>query len=205
MRFKTLHLPFLVSGMVLLATPVLADSPARTRGTVEKIDGNTLTVKPRDGGASVAIKLADTWAAGGVVKASMTDIKPGVFVGVASIPTAGSVDDLEALELVVFPEAMRGSNEGHYAWDLQPKSMMTNANVTSKVEGVKGQTLTLSYNGGERKVTLPPETPIVTFAPATKDDVKPGAAVFVPATKKDDGTLTASRVLVGKDGVVPPM
>ncbi len=195
----------LASVLALTVTlPALADSPARTRGTVEKLDGNTLTVKTKSG-ESIAITLADTWAPGGVVKASMADIKPGVFVGVASIPNSDNVDDLQALELVVFPEAMRGSNEGHYSWDLQPKSMMTNANVTSKVEGVKGQTLTLSYKGGERKINLAPDTPIVTFAPAMKDDVKPGAAVFVPATKKDDGTLVAGRVLVGKDGVIPPM
>ena len=100
---------------------------------------------------------------------------------------------------------MRGTGEGHYEWDLQPRSTMTNANVTSKVEGVKGQTLSLSYKGGEKKVTLPPETPIVTFAPATSGDVKAGAAVFVPAQKKDDGSVVAARVLVGKNGVVPPM
>ena len=194
-----------VSALALLAAPALADTAQRIRGTVEKIDGNTLTVKPRDGGASLVIRLSDTWGAGGVVKASLADIKPGVFVGVASVPTADNVDDLQALELLVFPEAMRGSNEGHYAWDLQPKSMMTNANVSSKVEGVNGQTLTLSYKGGERKVTLPKDVPVVTFGPATKDDIKAGAAVFVPAQKKDDGTLTAGRVLVGKDGIVPPM
>ena len=199
------HSKLLVSAFVLLATPAFADTPARIRGTVEKIDGTTLTVKPRAGGDAVTVKLADTWTAGGVVKASMADIKPGVFVGVASVPTTDNVDDLQALELLVFPEAMRGSNEGHYGWDLQPKSMMTNANVTSKVEGVKGQTLTLAYKGGERKINLPPDTPIVTFGPATKDDIKPGAAVFVPAQKKDDGTLAAGRVLVGKDGIIPPM
>ena len=201
----THRLTIALSALALLATPAFADMPQRIRGTVEKIDGNTLTVKPRDGGASIAITLSDSWAASGIVKASLADIKPGVFVGVASVPTAENVDDLQALELLVFPEAMRGSNEGHSDWDLQPKSKMTNANVSSKVDGVNGQTLTLSYKGGERKVILPKDVPVVTFGPATKDDIKTGAAVFVPAQKKDDGTFTAGRVLVGKDGIVPPM
>lgn len=200
-RLKTL---LLAGSLALSVGSASADTPSRVRGTVVALDGATLTVKSRSG-ETVAIKLADNWAASSVIKASMADIKPGVFVGVASAPKEGDVDDLEALELVVFPEAMRGSNEGHYAWDLQPKSMMTNANVTSKVEGVKGQVLTLSYKGGDRKVTLPSDTPIVTFASATQADIKPGAAVFVPAQKKDDGSLQAGRVLVGKDGVVPPM
>lgn len=190
--------------MIALTGSALADTPQRVRGTVASVDGNVLTVKPKDG-ATIAIRLADGWGASGVVAAKLSDIKAGDFVGVASIPDKSDADGLDALELVIFPEAMRGTGEGHYAWDLQPNSMMTNATVSAKVDGVKGETLTLSYKGGERKITVPPGTPIVTFAPATTADVKPGVAVFVPAQKKDDGSLAANRVLVGKDGIVPPM
>ena len=190
--------------LIALTGSALADTPQRVRGTVASVEGNILTVKPKDG-ASIAIRLADGWGASGVIAAKLSDIKAGDFVGVASIPDKSDAEGLDALELVIFPEAMRGTGEGHYAWDLQPGSMMTNATVATKVSGVKGETLTLSYKGGERKITVPPGTPVVTFAPATTADVKPGTAVFVPAQKKDDGSLAASRVLVGKDGTVPPM
>ena len=192
------------AALVILPFAARADTAARVRGTVVSVDGPTLVVKSREG-ETVQIRLSDNWSASGVVKASLADIKPGVFVGVASAPKAGDVDDLQALELVVFPESMRGTGEGHYEWDLQPKSTMTNASVASQVDGVKGRTLTLSYKGGERKITLPADTPIVTFGPATQADVTPGAAVFVPAQRGDDGALKATRILVGKDGLVPPM
>jgi hypothetical protein len=175
--------------------------PVRVRGTVASLEGSTLTVKSRTG-EDVAIRLAETWNAGGVVKATLADIKPGTFVGIAAMP-AGS--GLRALEVLVFPEAMRGSNEGHYPWDLQPESSMTNATVAGDVQGADGRTLTLSYKDGNKAITVPPDVPIVTFAPADKADVKPGAAVFVPTQRQPDGTLQATRVLVGKDGTVPPM
>jgi len=147
--------------------------------------------------------LASDWAATGVVKAAMSDIKPGTFIGTASLPqTDGSQ---RAIEVVVFPEAMRGLGEGHYPWNLKPTSMMTNANIANSVDGVDGRTVTLSYKGGEKKVTIPADAPIVTFAAATAADVKPGAHVFVPAMRQADGTINAGRVVVGKDGVVPPM
>lgn len=195
-----------------LAAPAFADTPARIRGTVVGVEGNVLTVKPRGGdlvtptsGDNVQVRLADDWSANAVVKATIADIKPGVFVGVASAPKGEDTTGLEALELVVFPESMRGVGEGHFPWDLQPNSQMTNATVASQVEDVKGRTLTLSYKGGEKKITLPANVPIVTLTNAAKEDVKAGANVFVPAQKKDDGSIQASRVLVGKDGLVPPM
>ncbi len=194
----------LASGLVALPGAVLADTPHRVRGTVANIDGRLLTVKSREG-VDVTINLADGWNAGGVAAANLSNIRIGDFVGVASIPDKNNGDDLEALELVIFPEAMRGTGEGHREWDLAPGSRMTNATVVAKVDGVKGQTLTLSYKGGERRVVVPPTAPVVTFVPASPADVKAGSAVFVPAQRKDDGSLVANRVLVGKDGVVPPM
>jgi hypothetical protein len=176
--------------------------PVRVRGTVASLDGSTLVVHSREG-ADVSIHLADDWGAIGVVKASMADIKPGVFVGAASLPQSDT--SLRAIEVLVFPEALRGSGEGHYPWDLKPSSMMTNATVGNAVDGVDGRTVTLSYKGGEQKITIPADAPIVTFTEAAKTDVKAGAPVFVPTQRQADGTMTAGRVVVGKDGVVPPM
>jgi hypothetical protein len=176
--------------------------PVRVRGTVVSLEGSQLIVKPRTG-ENVTIRLADNWAVSGVVKASMADIKPGTFVGTAAVPQAGT--SLRAIELLIFPDAMRGTGEGHYPWDLQANSSMTNATVASEVQGVDGRTLTLSYKGGEKTVVLPADAPVVTFAAAEKSDVKPGAPVFVPTQRQPDGSLQTARVLVGKDGVVPPM
>jgi hypothetical protein len=184
--------------------PGLAQSgnPVRVRGTVVSVDGSTLVVHSREG-ADVSIHLADNWSVTGVVKASMSDIKQGAFIGTASLPRPDG--SLRALEVLVFPEAMRGSGEGHYPWDLKPTSMMTNATVGNVVDGVEGRTVTLSYKGGEKKVTIPVDAPIVTFADAAKTDVKAGAPVFVPTQRQPEGTLNANRVVVGKDGVAPPM
>ncbi|WP_147707830.1 DUF5666 domain-containing protein [Microvirga massiliensis] len=179
-----------------------AAQPVRVRGTVVSLNSSTLHVKSRAGN-DASIRLAENWAVSGVVRAQLDDIKPGSFVGVAALPQAG--DSLRAIEVLVFPENMRGTGEGHSPWDLLPQSSMTNATVASAVQGIDGRTLTLSYKGGEKTITVPPEAPIVTFGPAEKADVKAGAAVFVPVQRQADGTLQASRVLVGKDGVVPPM
>jgi hypothetical protein len=190
---------------VLLATSIAASAQptqaVRVRGTVVSLEGATLVVKSRDG-KDVSVHLADNWAPAGIVKSTLADVKKGVFIGTAAVPEG---DKLRALEVVVFPEAMRGTGEGHYAWDLGSTSTMTNANIDDTVEAVDGRTLTLSYKGGSKKIEVPKGVPIVTFAPADKADVKPGAHVMVPSQQQADGTLNASRVLVGKDGTVPPM
>ena len=101
---------------------------------------------------------------------------------------------------------MKGTGEGSYPWDLKPKSSMTNATVTNAVKDVDGRTLTLSYSGGqEKKISIPDGTPIVTFGPATEADLKPGATVFVPAQRGDDGSLSTGRIVIGTNGAVPPM
>ena len=174
----------------------------RVRGQVVSLNGMTLTIKSRTG-EDVTVRLADKWAVGGVVKASMADIKPGTFIGTAAMPQPGT--SLRALEVVVFPEAMRGTGEGSYEWDLKPQSSMTNANITNAVDSVDGRTVTLAYKGGTKSVVIGADTPIVTFGPADKSDVKPGANVFLAAQKQADGSLVATRVAVGKDGLVPPM
>jgi outer membrane lipoprotein SlyB len=176
--------------------------PVRVRGTVETVQGQDLTVKSRDG-SNITIKLAPDYAVTGVVRAALSDVTVGTFVGIAALP-AGSGPE-KAVEVVVFPESGRGSGEGHYPWDLAPGSTMTNATVTSEVANVDGPTLTLKHKDGETSITVPKDVPVVTFGPGDKGLLVPGAHVFVPAMKQADGTLMAGRVLVGKDGVTPPM
>jgi hypothetical protein len=173
------------------------------RGTIVSLDGSTLTVKTREGPTS-ALALKPGWKVTGVSKASVEDIKPGDFVGIASLPSATGGDG--AIEVLVFPPAMKGTGEGSYPWDLKPKSSMTNATVTNAVKDVEGRTLTLSYSGGgEKKIAVADGIPIVTFGPATEADLKPGATVFVPAQRGDDGALATGFVVVGTNGVSPPM
>jgi hypothetical protein len=184
--------------------PVEAQAPqtARVRGTIVSLEGNTLMIKSREG-ETVPIRLADTWNASGIVRSSLADIKPGSYVGTAAMPRQDG--SLRALEVLIFPEAMRGAGEGHSPWDLLPDSTMTNATVADTVQAVDGQTLTLTYKGEQKKVSVPPNVPVVTLAPAQKSDVIPGAPVFISTQRQADGTITASRVTVGLNGVAPPM
>ena len=202
MSLKTLKLATLALAATLASTLATAADGVRVRGTVASISGDTLVVKSRDGD-NVSIKLKPDWKAGGVVKAKLSDIHPGDFVGIASLPTAAGGDG--ALEVLIFPPSMRGTGEGSYGWDLKPNSSMTNGSVQEAVQSVDGTTVNVSYHGQSKKIVVTPTTPIVTFAPAVNADIKPGAAVFVPADRAEDGKLSAGRVIVGKDGVVPPM
>ena len=171
------------------------------RGTITAVDGSVVTVKDRDG-KNVTFNLDDGWKIGGVAKATMADIKPGTFIGTA---TNGDESGLKALEVVVFPAAMKGTGEGHYAWDLQPKSMMTNATVDNEVKGTDGKAVTLSYKGGTKTVDIKESTPIVQIVDATKADLVPGAKVFISTPGMTGGKLEKGFVAVGKDGVTPPM
>ena len=159
-------------------------------------------IKARDR-AELKVALAANAQIAGVVKASLSDIKQGSFVGVTAMPKADGSQS--ALEVHIFPEAMRGTGEGHYPWDLQPQSTMTNANVEQAVSAVDGQTLTLKYKDGERKIFVPANTPIVVYVQGDKNDLKPGAKVFIAAIKQPDGTLQGRAWRVGRDGVTPPM
>lgn len=179
-----------------------ADQRIRVRGTIISLNGQTLTVKTREG-ETANVMLAEGWTVSGVARASMTDIKPGDFVGIASLPREGGGDG--ALEVLIFPPAMKGTNEGSFGWDLKPNSTMTNATVAQAVKESDEHTVTLAYQGNEKKIVIPEGTPIVTFAPATPADLKPDAVVFIIAEKGAGGTITARRVVVGTNGVVPPM
>lgn len=187
----------------LLASLALADSPpSHIRGTIAGLDGQTLTVATREG-PKVSVMLTDKTGIGGMKKLDLSAIAPGKFIGTAAKP--GPNGELEAMEVVVFPEARRGTGEGHYAWDLAPGTSMTNANIDAAVQSSSGRELTLSYKGGSVKVMVPPDVPVVTFAPADRADLKAGTPVFIVARKAEDGTTDALFIAVGKDGVAPPM
>jgi len=177
---------------------------AVARATVESVapDGRSLQVKTR-AGDPLTVRLSDKTRFILVVPAELSDVKPGAFIGVAAVP--GDGDTLKALEVHVFPEAMRGTGEGFRPFDLAPRSSMTNGAVAAQVSDVKGKTLTVTYKGGQQTVVVPPGTPIVGFDAATPADVKPAAAIIARGQKAEDGALDAAAVLVGKDGLVPPM
>ncbi|HEV3494262.1 MAG TPA: hypothetical protein VG224_26900 [Reyranella sp.] len=180
-----------------------AQDTVRVRGTVEGMDGPVYLVKTRSGD-TVKVAVTDQPLFVAMVKASMADIKPGMFVGSTAMP--GPDGSLRAVEVHIFPEAMRGTGEGHRDWDLKPQSTMTNANVEAAVTGVKGQTLTMKYKGGEKTLVVTPETVVVTYAPGDKAELKPGTGIFIAAAeKKPDGTLLTPRITYGKDGLTPPM
>lgn len=187
--------------MSLVTLPALAQSVQRVRGTIKSLEGNTLVVDTREGDVA-RITLAPNYAVAAVVPATLADAKPGTFIGTAA---AGPKDRLRALELLIFPDAMKGTGEGHYPWDLQPESTMTNATIESEVTGTDGRELTMVAKGETLKVTVGPNTPIVTFQPATSAMLTPGTHVFIGANKAADGTLSAARVAAGKDGLTPPM
>jgi hypothetical protein len=192
----------LVISLSVAGSAAAAPQDIRVRGTIISFDGSSLTVKTREGDTA-RIALTPGWKVSSVAKASVSDIKKGDFVGIASLPKAPGVDG--ALEVVIFPAALKGTGEGSHPFDLKPNSSMTNATVAKAVTAVDGRTLTLTYKGGEKKISVPNGVPVVTFATATKADLKAGAVVFIPSKKADDGSITSGRVVVGTHGVVPPM
>ena len=194
----------LLAGSVAVALgQAMGPAPVRVRGTIEKVDGSTLTVKSRTG-KTVTIKLAANARVTAMVKAALADIKVGSFIGVTAMPQPDGSQ--KAIGINIFMDAQRGVVPARFSpWDREPGSTMTNADVTTKVAGVNGDVLTVKYKDGEKNVVVPPDTPIVTFAPATKADLKPGAGLITSATKNADGKLATSSVTVGTHGVNPPM
>jgi Domain of unknown function (DUF5666) len=176
-----------------------AAPPMRLRGTIEAFTGNDLKMKTRNG-QDVTVTLTNSTTIAGVFKANLADIKPGSFIGSAAAPQPDGT--LKALEVTVFPPGMHGG-EGSYAWDLTPTSTMTNGTVGNLVIS-KGRTMTVTYPNGEKKLFVPTDVPIVSFEPADKSKLIPGAHVIVTATKAADGTLTPVRVQVGENGTIPP-
>lgn len=196
---NVLVLSLLVSCLALAQAPVPTQ---RIRGEVASVDGFNLRVKERNG-ELLTIKLAENYVVTGVVKVGIEAITPNAFVGTATMPQGDGTQT--ALEVLVFPESGRGSGEGHYPWDLQPGSMMTNATVADVVAVGPGRRMTLRYKDGEKVILVPANAPIVSFEPGDRAMLKAGAHVLLTATRQPDGSLTAARVAVGKDGLVPPM
>jgi hypothetical protein len=191
-------------GLTVLAPPLAAQQDTvRVRGAIEKKDGAAYIVKTRDG-ETVRVELTDQPLFVAMVKAGMNDIKPGMFVGATAMPGPG--DSLQAVEVHIFPEAMRGTGEGHRPWDLKPQSTMTNASVDTMVTGNDGHTLTMKYKDGEKKLLVTPATVVVTYAPGDAAEVGPGTKIFISAAQKQaDGSLKTPRITYGKDGLTPPM
>ena len=190
--------------IIVSGNAAVAQDTVRVRGTIETIDGPTYVIKARDGG-ELKVALADKAQIAAVVKASLADIKQGLFVGVTGMPQADGSQN--ALEVHIFPEAMRGTGEGHYSWDLRPKSTMTNANVDQVVTAVDGQTLTLKYKDGERENPLSPPTRqllLMCAATITISSLARKSSSRRSATQPD-GTLQGRAWRVGRDGVTPPM
>jgi hypothetical protein len=178
-------------------------STVRIRGTIEAVDGPTLSIKTREG-TDVKVRMTDNVAVFGVAKTSLSEIKEGSYIGVSAMPEPDGTQ--KALAVHIFPENQRGAAEGFRPWDLRPNSTMTNATVAETVKGTDGQNILVKYKDGEKKVVVPPDTPIVTFVAGDKSEVKPGVKIIIfGAAKKDDGTLEAARVNVGRDGITPPM
>ena len=178
--------------------------PVRIRGTIEKVDGSNLTVKARDG-STANIKLADNARITAMVKASLDDIKAGTFIGVTAMPQPDGSQ--KAIGIHIFMDAQRGVVPARFSpWDREPGSTMTNADVTSSVASVDGQVMMVKYPDGEKKIIVPPNTPVVKFVPGNAADLKPGAQMIVIAGQKQpDGTVLAPAINVGRDGAAPPM
>lgn len=192
----SLSLAFVVTAALGQVTPIV-----RISGSIEKVEGNILSIKSSDG-ETFTLKLDNNYSTAVVSKASLADIKPNSYVGTAALPMPDG--RLRALEVHIFSEDLRGMGEGSHATDLQPGSTMTNAAVAGNVEVADGRVLTLTYKGGEKKVFVPPNAPIAWYESGTKDDVKLGAGIKVRAEKLPDGSFKANSITVGRNGFNPP-
>ena len=205
-RRSTLARPLVIIAVVaatcLSAIAQQPPSPSKVRGTVEAVDGDMLSVKSRDD-EDFKLHMAGDIRVVGIVKISLSDIKVGSFIGTTTVP--GPDGSQNAVEVHVFPESMRGTGEGSRPFDLRPNSTMTNATVAESVAGNDGYALLVKYRGGEKKVLISQDTPVATYVPGDKSELKAGAKVIAFFKKLPDGSLEANRVSVGRDGLTPPM
>lgn len=186
--------------LLLFSTLVLAQQPARVRGTITALDGDVLSVKSRDG-RDLKLHLASN-AGVTTAKAIKLEELKGKYVGVTAVERDGK---MQALEVHAIPPQAK---PGHFPWDLQPNSTMTNANLDGLAEvgsqGASGTEITLNYQGGSKTVLVPPGTPIVTFVPGSRADLKAGETIWTNARQEADGRIVVERLSVSKDGVKPP-
>jgi len=192
----------MVAASSLYAIAQQAPTPSRVRGTIETVDGDVLMVKSRSG-EDVKLHMTSDIRVVGITKISLSDIKVGSFIGATTVPGPDGMPS--AVEVHVFPENMRGTGEGSRPHDLMPNSTMTNATVSESVVGNDGHTLLVKYKDGEKKLLVTPETPVVTYVPADKSDLKAGAKVIASMKQLPDGSFESNRVNVGRDGLTPPM
>lgn len=205
MRSRIRSIVAVLTAGTLMSIPFAAQglgTPQNLRGTIARVSGDTIEIR-EDAGRSAAVHLTNDAKVVSVAAASLSDVKPGSFIGTAA--TARSDGTLQAKEIHIFPNSMRGAGEGHRAWDLGPNSTMTNGTV-AQVSNVAANTLTVNYKGADKVVTVTPNTEIVTLVPGDRSELQPGARIFVPgATENTEGSLEASRLTVGKNGLAPPM
>ena len=198
--------PLVAIAMVAASVAYAIAQPSATvriRGAIEAVDGNVLSIKTREG-TDVKVRMTDNVAVFAVIRTELSEIKQGSYIGVTAMPQPDGVQ--KAIAVHIFPENQRGAAEGFRPWDARAGSSMTNATVAETVKGTDGQNILVKYKDGEKKVVVPPDTPIVTFVASDKSEIKPGAKTIIfGANKKEDGTLEAARVNVGRDGLTPPM
>lgn len=186
--------------MFIAAAPAFAQAPQITRGTIDKIDGATISLKQASG-PELTVKLADNAKIFGVKAATIADVKPGDFIGVGAMPQPDGSQ--KAIQVTIFAESQRGTGEGFRPWD-RPGSTMTNGTAGSAVSGVNGQVVTVKYKGGEQKIVIGPDAKIRMYVGGSKDELKPGAHIAVYNPKKEaDGSLQAARVNVGIGDMAP--
>ena len=192
-----------VAVALFFATAATAQQPGRIRGQVEKVDGATYVLKARDG-TTLNVKLADDARVSALEKASLADIKTDTFIGIAGMPK--SDDSIEAFSVHIFLPAQRGViPDRHGPWDARPGSTMTNAYVTSMVKEKDGETLTVKYKDGEKKVIVTPQTIIAAAAPGKKEEIKAGTPIIIFGwDKQPDGSILAKSLYVGRN-VTPAM
>jgi hypothetical protein len=198
-----------IAGMALIATAAAAwaqqvpsGPPVRVRGEITKVEGNVLSVKSRSG-ENLTVKLAEPLRVSAMVKASLADIKEGAFIGVSAMPQPDGTQ--KAFALHIFMDSQRGVVADRFSeWDSRPGATMTNANVATVAAGTDGQDLLVKYKDGEKKVVVPPGTPVARTVPGTAEDLKVGAKLFIGgAQKQPDGSLNAPNITVGRD-IDPP-
>jgi len=198
---KTVRILTFAAFATAIAVTTASAQTQRLRGTIEKVDGNTLLIKSPDG-APLTLTLADNAVVVGVVKATVADIKEGSYIGSGAMPQPDGSQ--KALEVHIFAESQRGTGDGHRPWDGAPNSTMTNGAVGQAVSSVDGPVVTVKYKDGEKKIIVGPNVPIVRYEIGERSELKAGAAIGVAAaTKKPDGTFGAARINVGRGGVVP--
>ena len=203
-RTKLSTVAFVLAACVATSISAFAeDTPARVRGTLQKMDGNNLTIATKSG-KEADVTLKDGAPIIAVTKGAMSDIKSNSFVGITAMPQPDGTQ--KAVEVHVFEESLRRVGEGHYPWDLMPNSTMTNGAVAQQVEKVEGNTLQVKYKDGEKTIVVPKDAEVVNLVAGSKADLKTGAHVFIPRWEKQgDGTWQAAVVVVGRDGITPPM